>query len=499
LLAPRVGVGEDERVLPTPVVPPSRDDPVVRGASELVGGPVGRHAALGRHWFWTPMRVVLALTLLTFGLGYLQKAPCRSRGFGENNFYAYSRLCYTDVYALYYAEGLHEGKVPYVDHPVEYPAVIGGVMHVANEATEAVSDEGEANPRAFFDITAFLLGLCALVVAATTLKLSGRRPWDAALVALAPGLFFHGTTNWDLVATALAGVGLLLWARRRPAAAGVLLGVAAATKLYPAFFFLPLLVLAVRARRVREWAVSAACGFTAFAALNAVVYLVAGSFDWDDDGRTRNALFRFYEGNQDRGADWDSLFFLVEQLMKRLTDNAAWAFPTTGANGDVITLNLLVAITTMLAVVGVCLLAALAPRRPRVGQVLFLTVAGFLLANKVNSPQFTIWLIPLAVMARPRWGRFLAWQAAELLVVFTRFYFFLSFDDNRGIGVGWFLGAVVIRDALLVWLMAGVIREMWRPERDAVRADGVDDPAGGVLVDPPPRTGPRLLGATASA
>ena len=41
--------------------------------------------------------------------------------------------------------------------------------------------------------------------------------------------------------------------------------------------------------------------------------------------------------------------------------------------------------------------------------------------------------------------------------------------------------AVWLRDLALIALMALVVREVLRPEEDVVRADGADDPAGGVL------------------
>jgi uncharacterized membrane protein len=120
--------------------------------------------------------------------------------------------------------------------------------------------------------------------------------------------------------------------------------------------------------------------------------------------------------------------------------------------------------------------------------VLFLLVAGFLLVNKVNSPQYVVWLLPLAVLARPRWRPFLAWQAAEVLVMFSRFYFFVGNDKpGQGIDIGWFFGAVLLRDVLLVWLMGLVVRDVLHPEHDVVRRDGVDDPAGGILDGAPDR------------
>ncbi len=123
-----------------------------------------------------------------------------------------------------------------------------------------------------------------------------------------------------------------------------------------------------------------------------------------------------------------------------------------------------------------------APRRPRLAQVLFLTVLAFLLTNKVWSPQFSLWLLPLAALARPHWRSLLAWQAAEALVLLSRFYFFVGNDSpGDGIAVGWFIGALAVRDAALVAVAALVVRDVLAPERDRVRADGTDDPMGGVL------------------
>ena len=67
--------GSDDRVHPT------LDDPVVTALSEGVGGPVGERA--GRHRWWTPVRVVLALTALCFALGMVQKASCYDADLAE--------------------------------------------------------------------------------------------------------------------------------------------------------------------------------------------------------------------------------------------------------------------------------------------------------------------------------------------------------------------------------------------------------------------------------
>ena len=67
-------------------------------------------------------------------------------------------------------------------------------------------------------------------------------------------------------------------------------------------------------------------------------------------------------------------------------------------------------------------MAILASRR-RAGrgwrQLAFLVVAAFLMVSKVWSQQYVLWLLPLVVLARPRWGAFLAWQAAEVCYFFA--------------------------------------------------------------------------------
>jgi uncharacterized membrane protein len=109
-------------------------------------------------------------------------------------------------------------------------------------------------------------------------------------------------------------------------------------------------------------------------------------------------------------------------------------------------------------------------------------LAGFLLLNKVYSPQYALWLLPLAVLARPRWRSLLVWQATEALVWVMTMLYYLG-TENRGVEVEWFFLAVLLRDAVLVALMVLVAREVRRPDDDVVRTSwpGVDDPAGGPL------------------
>jgi uncharacterized membrane protein len=509
--------------VPPEVVLPSSDDPFVAGAVTAVGGPPGRHARVSGRRLWTPVRVIVVLTLLTCTLGFLQKAPCRTHPWAHE--YQYTHMCYTDVFALYFAEGLGDGKRPYLDHPVEYPVVMGAAMELAAKAVQPFSPNDR--PKRFYDVTWALLTACAVAVAVTTARLAGRRPWDAALFALAPGLILHGTTNWDLIAMALGGIGMLFWARRKPAAAGIMLGLATAAKLYPILFLIPLALLCLRARRLRPFVVTAFAALLTTAAVTVPVYLASPYFADVDNAQTQvatspldrlgsqglaalsphvnatlsdgrrvtgvNSVYRFFDLNQTRPADWDSLWFVLQTERGHPLDQNLK--PGEAPHR----LNRGVAVGFLVLLVGIAVLAYKAPRRPRLPQLLFLTMVAFLLTNKVFSPQYSIWLLPLAVLARPRWRPFLAWQAAEVLVLFTRFYFFVGNDKpGQGIGTWWFLTAVMVRDLVLLGYAALVVRDVLRPEHDVVRASGDDDPAGGPLdgaPDPPARSSAELVPA----
>ncbi|MFI6257480.1 glycosyltransferase family 87 protein [Micromonospora zamorensis] len=456
---------------------PSRSDGFVRGMSSAIGGPLGDHAtALDRpagqeRRFWTAVRIVLALACLTLALHWVQKSPCQD-GAWQNNV-QYTRFCYTDVLALYYAEGLNEGKVPYRDHPVEYPVLTGYFMGALGLPVHAI---GEGDPSInqaqwFYNLNALVLGALAVATVAVILALRRRRPWDAALFALAPALLLTATVNWDLLAIGLAAFGLLAWARKRPAVAGVLLGLAGAAKLWPLFLLGPLLVLALRADRIRAALIATG---TAIAALVLVNLPAARAYpeNWD----------RFFELNTTRPIDWGTLWYIGRYLDGKVGNDPAQLGPFEWLNANIPTLNTISYALFGLACLGVAALTLRAPRRPRLAQVAFLVVAAFLIFSKVWSQQFVLWLLPLVVLARPKWGAFLAWQIAEVCYFVAFYGELLGAATSRPVfPEGVFVLASTFRLTTVVVLCVLVVKEILHPERDAVRATYPDDPDGGVL------------------
>jgi uncharacterized membrane protein len=458
---------------------PAASDGFVRGLSEAMGGPLGEHAAgrdrppgarTGR--FWGAARIVLALVCLTLALHWVQKSPCQDGNWQKD--IQYTRLCYTDVLALYYAEGLNEGKVPYRDHPVEYPVVTGYFMGALGLPVHELGERypGINQGKWFYNANALVLSALAVATAAVMLALRRRRPWDVAIFALSPVLFITTTINWDFIAIAFAAFGLYAWAKRRPALAGVLLGLGAAAKLWPIFVLGPMLLLALRARRVRPALTAFACAVVAWVAANAPIFWLY-----------RTSWNRFFDLNTERPVDWGTTWYIGRWLdSKWNSGNAGDQGPFQWLSDHVDpTLNWLTYGLFALCCAGIGLLIFLAPRRPRLAQVFFLVVAAFLITSKVWSQQYVLWLLPLVVLARPRWGAILAWSVAEV-GYFAAFYAeLLGAGGRQVIPEGTFVLASTLRLGTVIVLGVLVIREILHPELDAVRHSYDDDPDGGVF------------------
>jgi uncharacterized membrane protein len=466
---------------------PSREDGVVRGLSELVGGPLGDHAATGRRGdrWWTPARIVMALAVAVFFLHWVQKAPCQDGVWGEGNTYAYSRFCYTDLVALYGAERLNEGAIPYVDHPVEYPVLTGYLMGLIGLPVHAIAeDRPDLNQlQAFYNLTALVLLAFALAAVAVTLALRRRRPWDALLFVLAPTLVVTATINWDLLAVGLAAFFFYAWARGRPVLAGVMLGLAAAAKFYPLFLIGPLIVLAVRTGRWRAAAATIGTAVGTWALANSHAFLFA-----------REGWGQFFELSSTRMVDWGSFWYIGKEWPFPIRSDCIEGQSCLGLqpfvemSRDIPLLNLTSYVLFGLGCVGIALLTWLAPRRPRLAQLCFLVVAAFLLTSKVWSQQFVLWLIPLAVLARPRWGAFLVWQAAELAYFLGFYAHLLNLSGVNVMPESIYVYIAAARWWGLLVLVVFVVRDILSPQRDLVWATYGEDPDGGDFVgslDPP--------------
>ncbi|HET6168032.1 MAG TPA: glycosyltransferase 87 family protein, partial [Marmoricola sp.] len=416
--------------------------------------------------------VLLAVFTVVFALGLVQKYPCGETHWNSETV-RYGKMCYSDVPYLYTSRGFAEQHWPYDDSfgrfdAMEYPVLISYFAWSASKIT-ALMPSGpsqairEATPAAnlwglpgmakeintYFLVTALLLFVCGIGAVLFLAGASPGRPWDAMAFALSPTLLVAGLVNWDLLAVLFTAGALWAWARGRPLLAGVMVGLGTATKLYPLFLLGAFLVDVIRRRRPDAWTRALVGATIAWVAVN-LPALLSGAGAWKV----------FWTFNADRGADLGSLWLVADQL---------------GVQTDPHRINLVSGVLFVAACAAILVLGLRAERPPRVAQIGFLVVAAFLLVNKVYSPQYVLWLLPLAVLARPRWRDLLIWQACEL-VYFAAVWIYLGgwLEPASGSNPTAYQLAIVIRVLGELYLAAVVVRDVWTGDDPSADLDPVE-------------------------
>ena len=360
--------------------------------------------------------LVLAATVATLALGWLMKSPCLGSWADGRQ---YNRLCYSDIAALYgdtYRDrGLDQDRVPYVDGENEYPVVTGLAMWVTAVPAN--------NYPSFFNLNALLLSGAALATAALLHRLTGRR---ALLFALAPTLLIYAFVNWDLYAVLLATAATGAFLGRKDGLAGVLVGLGAATKLYPALLLIPFALARLREDRRDRVALIGATAVGTWALINLPFALI--------DFERWSEFFRF---NSIRPADWDSLWYIAARHLGFVWDPGI--------------VNGLALATFILAGVGLWFWAGRRLPTSRLWTFGFPLLVVFLLTSKVYSPQYGLWLLPWFALALPDLRWFVAFQVADIAVFVTRFLFFARLQDvGEGLPQWSFDLAVAARAAILI-------------------------------------------------
>lgn len=340
--------------------------------------------------------VLAGFALYAALLAYLTKLPCRLVSWEEPD--TFRRLCYSDLPTLYASRGMAEGRFPYLDPSalLEYP-VLQTVVASATGVLAHALDPGatlHVGQGIYFDLNAVLLAAVWVGVVLVVGRMVSH-PGHAVLVALAPAVVVTGFINWDLWPVLCTVLALLAFRRDRWLLGGVLLGVGTAFKLFPFLLLGAVVVLALR-RREAGPALRAAAGTAGAWLLANLPFALLDPVQWG----------WFWQFSQDRGAGFSSVWhWWNEVAAPRL------GIPLLSAEG----INALALAGFALACLLILALGLVAREEPRLEQLAFLVLAAFVLSNKVYSPQFVIWLVPLVVLARPRVAEFVVWQLVEVL------------------------------------------------------------------------------------
>jgi hypothetical protein len=399
------------------------------------------------------MLVVAVAVLL---LGWFFKAHCfldGTWGGGEQ----YTTGCYTDVVPFWTARDVASGARPYLDTALEYPVLTGLQIWLEGAASRALGGSGNGALHFLVMVTAVngLLALGTLVVLHRTGVPQRRLWWWVA----APPLVLYVGHNWDLLAMFLTVVAIAEHRRDRPLGAGVAVGLGTAAKLFPALL-LPLLAV-THLRRGAFGRVGRLLGGAAGAWLvvNLPVALAAPE-RWAE----------FYTFSQQRlgtfAASWtvaDELGVLATTLEQRNLGGAV-----------------------LFAVGGAVIVAAGWRRHAGVEWVLVTPlVAWFLVTNKVYSPQFDLWLVPLLLLTSWRTWPLAAFFVTDALVYLTEFWYLgwrAGYSPSAPYGALAVAAAVravmlvaivvlAVRDRSPDWVAAPTARADTRLDATAVGAD----------------------------
>lgn len=392
--------------------------------------------------------IALAALAITLALAYAIKAVCLG---GESGFWGETRYCYSDVRILWGFRGFDIDAVPYAplpadygsDRTFEYPPGLAFPAWLVAAVTSSSA--------AFFNLHALTFvgsAFATLWALHYALRALGRSQWRLLGFALSPGLVLFGMQNWDLWPVALSAVGLAAASRGRSRWAGFWFGLGAATKWWPGMLVVTLLAGPWAPRvepggplaRLRVRAEPMLIALVAWAVIQLPAVLVSAR-GW------AAAIFFHLR----RPANLDSTGAAVAALGDWLKPGAFWG----GSFASVVTVvSLCVLVAGLLFVVSRLARGLLDP-----GDASLAVVALFLLTGKVFSPQFVLWLLPVAVVARVSWRPVLAVELTNAAVWLLYGPWVAHQSDP---GFSWLLSAAqavsVLRSVAVTWLVVVALR-----------------------------------------
>jgi uncharacterized membrane protein len=325
-------------------------------------------------------RVVILLAILASLISYAKFNFCAQTGWQSPGQYIHA--CYSDIPALYGERALDKGVWAYGSgkSSIEYPVIQGTIMW----ATAKIIPHGINN---YFYGSALLLALLFIFISFITFKI---RPEFGYLLPLAPAAIASLYINWDLWAIATMMLAIYWFDRKAEVASAIALGVSISTKFLPIFLLLPIAIICLRQERFKKFIMYSAITVATFAAINLPVALTTPTGWW-----------RFYNLNLNRGSDWGSFWYALSNLGLDLTHQ-----------------NYLSVLCLLIGLTWLVIFLLQIRSTPTLAQTAIFLMVIVMAVSKVYSPQYVLWLTPLAVIAlinKRDLPIFWFWQGAELL------------------------------------------------------------------------------------
>jgi len=391
------------------------------------------------------LQIALIVTLVASVLSFGKFNHCRSSGWGSPDVYIH--MCYSDISALYGAREVNTDQWPYAssDNSVEYPVLTGVVMW----ATGLLIDDPNGY-RPYFDLNILLI---ALLLFASVFILWRLKPEYVALFPIAPAVFGSLFINWDIYAVLFALLSLYFYKVQKLDLSALFMGVAISTKFYPGVILFGIALIFWNQKEITKLIRYLLVTFLSWVVINLPVALT--NFD---------GWWRFFKLNIDRDSDLGSIWYAAALLK----------WPQPNVNNVTIILFLIA-----LMGIGVFYFAVAQSRSDfaNLATVAFLTVAAFVTISKVYSPQYILWLTPLAVLAMTKEitkdderKAFWIWQGTEALYHFGIWQYLASYTGAKfGITETFYASIILIRIAGLAWFSSTLIRTALAERSTATR------------------------------
>ncbi|MEJ5997858.1 glycosyltransferase family 87 protein [Corynebacterium sp. H130] len=437
-------------------VSPALSEPISKGFIEFIGGPLGRYAAVGTQRWWTPLRVLIVTALTFLSFGFLAKTNCIQGKRGDSGVTLdwsgnrhLASACYNDIVPLFGGRGLDKPGFPYafswqegaLTRYMEYPVLGGMFQWLSASISRAFYPlvkmmPGNTIPDVgfYFMVTAFLMAIMWVLTIRMVVELTGNRIWDTVLVAASPLVIMHAFTNWDLPSIFFAVAALWAVKRNHIWWAGVFIGLGTAFKLWPLYLLGAFFILAIRSKQFVPFIKMVVAAAAVWVAVNLPVMLAYPK-----------AWREFLRLNSERGAEWTTIYATFTRV--------------TNINFEVSTLNTLSFAGFAISCLAILIFGLKSKRTPRVAQLVALIIIGFLIFNKVYSPQYSLWLIIPLALAIPNWRLNFSWQVADAMVWPILMWHMMG-EDKLGAPGELLTIAVIARDAFIITFAVLIIRSM---------------------------------------
>ena len=325
------------------------------------------------------VRTLVVLAIFASLLSFAKSSHCENTGWATPDQYIHA--CYSDLPALFGSRGLDNNEWPFAsdENSVEYPVITAMVMY----ATSFVAN----SPASYFNVNIFFL---ILLLIATVLTVRKIRPEFAYLVPIAPAMIASLYINWDLWAIATMMLVIYWFDRKKYLYSALIMGISISTKFLPIFLLIPIAFILWRDDKVRELIKYVGVVAATWIAIN-LPFAITTPTGW----------WRFYKLNLERGPDWGSFWLALQQLGISLTN-----------------LNYLSVLLLLIALTSVAIMLFELKYTPTLASVAFIVLASVMVASKVYSPQYVLWLTPLAAIAltnKKDLHAFWLWQTTEVI------------------------------------------------------------------------------------